>query len=29
VDRDILRDAFRIVRQLRDILRHRYHLASF
>jgi CBS domain-containing protein len=29
VDRDILRDALRIVRQLRELLRNRYHLASF
>jgi CBS domain-containing protein len=29
VDRDILRDALRIVRQLREILHTRYHLASF
>lgn len=29
VDRDILRDALRIVRQLREILRNRYRLASF
>jgi CBS domain-containing protein len=28
-DRDILRDGLRIVRQFRDMLRHRYNLAVF
>ncbi|WP_457091554.1 DUF294 nucleotidyltransferase-like domain-containing protein [Microvirga sp. P5_D2] len=29
VERDILRDALRIVRQFREIIRNRYHLGSF
>jgi CBS domain-containing protein len=28
-ERDILRDAMRIVRQFREILRNRYHLSAF
>jgi CBS domain-containing protein len=28
-DRDILRDALRIVRQFREIIRSRYHLGAF
>ena len=28
-DRDILRDAFRITRQFREMIRHRYHLKAF
>ncbi len=29
VDRDILRDAFRVVRQFRELIRNRYHLGAF
>jgi len=28
-DRDILRDALRIVRQFRELIRNRYHLGAF
>jgi CBS domain-containing protein len=29
VDRDILRDALRVVRQFRELIRNRYHLGAF
>ena len=28
-DRDLLRDALRVVKQFREVIRHRYHLALF
>jgi CBS domain-containing protein len=28
-DRDLLRDALRVVKQFREVIRHRYHLGMF